>query len=128
MPGIDARRSVDRATAASAERVFQALQLAPARSIAAALQRMARVAQECLTNAFMPWRRARDRAPHPSGLEAIRNVRGRRRMHGEAALVKAAFNAGVSGFVTKSSEPELAYKEWVQNIRMPPSLFASVGA
>ena len=26
-------------------------------------------------------------------------------MHSEAALVKAAFNAGASGYVTKSSEP-----------------------
>lgn len=48
-----------------------------------------------------------------SGLEAIRNIRSRDdrarilvfSMHGEAALVKAAFNAGASGFVTKSSEP-----------------------
>src|SRR6201996_3201116 len=48
-----------------------------------------------------------------SGLEAIRNIRARNRharilvfsMHGEAALVKAAFNAGASGYVTKSSEP-----------------------
>jgi two-component system, NarL family, invasion response regulator UvrY len=48
-----------------------------------------------------------------SGLEAIRNIRSRESrarilvfsMHGEAALVKAAFNAGASGYVTKSSEP-----------------------
>jgi two-component system invasion response regulator UvrY len=48
-----------------------------------------------------------------SGLEAIRNIRARDRharvlvfsMHSEAALVKAAFNAGASGYVTKSSEP-----------------------
>jgi two-component system, NarL family, invasion response regulator UvrY len=48
-----------------------------------------------------------------SGLEAIRNIRsrdGRARilvfsMHSEAPLVKAAFNAGASGYVTKSSEP-----------------------
>ncbi|MGJ5177164.1 response regulator [Bradyrhizobium oligotrophicum] len=48
-----------------------------------------------------------------SGLEAIRNIRARDNracilvfsMHGEAALVKAAFAAGASGFVTKSSEP-----------------------
>jgi two-component system, NarL family, invasion response regulator UvrY len=48
-----------------------------------------------------------------SGFEAIRNIRsrdGRARilvfsMHSEAALVKTAFNAGASGFVTKSSEP-----------------------
>ncbi|MDB5607530.1 MAG: DNA-binding response regulator [Bradyrhizobium sp.] len=48
-----------------------------------------------------------------SGLEAIRNIRarnGRARilvfsMHSEAALVKAAFNAGASGYVTKSTEP-----------------------
>jgi two-component system, NarL family, invasion response regulator UvrY len=48
-----------------------------------------------------------------SGLEAIRNIRARNRharilvfsMHSEAALVKAAFNAGASGYVTKSSEP-----------------------
>jgi two-component system, NarL family, invasion response regulator UvrY len=48
-----------------------------------------------------------------SGLEAIRNIRSRDdrarilvfSMHSEAALVKAAFNAGASGFVTKSSEP-----------------------
>ncbi|MGC2775053.1 MAG: response regulator transcription factor [Bradyrhizobium sp.] len=48
-----------------------------------------------------------------SGLEAIRNIRARDgracilvfSMHGEAPLVKAAFAAGASGFVTKSSEP-----------------------
>ena len=48
-----------------------------------------------------------------SGLEAIRNIRARNArarilvfsMHSEAALVKAAFNAGASGYVTKSSEP-----------------------
>ena len=48
-----------------------------------------------------------------SGLEAIRNIRARDRharilvfsMHGEAALVKTAFNAGASGYVTKSSDP-----------------------
>ncbi|MGJ4942927.1 response regulator [Bradyrhizobium sp. HKCCYLS1011] len=48
-----------------------------------------------------------------SGIEAIRNIRARDgqarilvfSMHGEAALVKAAFNAGASGYVTKSSEP-----------------------
>ena len=48
-----------------------------------------------------------------SGLEAIRNIRDRDNracilvfsMHGEAPLVKAAFAAGASGFVTKSSEP-----------------------
>jgi two-component system invasion response regulator UvrY len=48
-----------------------------------------------------------------SGLEAIRNIRARDdrarilvfSMHSEAALVKTAFNAGASGFVTKSSEP-----------------------
>jgi len=48
-----------------------------------------------------------------SGLEAIRNIRardGRARilvfsMHSEAPLVKTAFTAGASGYVTKSSEP-----------------------
>jgi DNA-binding NarL/FixJ family response regulator len=48
-----------------------------------------------------------------SGLEAIRNIRSRNQrarilvfsMHSEAALVKAAFSAGASGYVTKSSEP-----------------------
>ena len=48
-----------------------------------------------------------------SGLEAVRNIRARDdrarilvfSMHGEAALVKTAFNSGASGFVTKSSEP-----------------------
>src|SRR5690348_13124166 len=51
--------------------------------------------------------------PGASGLEAIRNIRARDAdarilvfsMHGEAVQVKAAFNAGASGFVTKSSEP-----------------------
>jgi two-component system, NarL family, invasion response regulator UvrY len=51
--------------------------------------------------------------PGASGLEAIRNIRardGRARilvfsMHSEAPLVKAAFNAGAGGYVTKSSEP-----------------------
>jgi two-component system invasion response regulator UvrY len=51
--------------------------------------------------------------PGASGLEAIRNIRARDAaarilvfsMHGEAAQVKAAFNAGASGYVTKSGEP-----------------------
>ena len=51
--------------------------------------------------------------PGASGLEAIRNIRARNprarvlvfTMHNEAVLVKAAFNAGASGFVTKSSAP-----------------------
>lgn len=51
--------------------------------------------------------------PGASGLEAIRNIRMRNprarilvfSMHTEAALVKAAFGAGASGYVTKSSEP-----------------------
>jgi two-component system invasion response regulator UvrY len=51
--------------------------------------------------------------PGASGLEAIRNIRSRSpgarilvfSMHSEAALVKAAFNAGASGYVTKSSDP-----------------------
>ena len=51
--------------------------------------------------------------PGASGLEAIRNIRARERhahilvfsMHSEASLVKAAFNAGAGGYVTKSSEP-----------------------
>ncbi len=59
--------------------------------------------------------------PGASGLEAIRNIRSRSphahilvfSMHSEAAQVKAAFNAGASGFVTKSSEPAVL----VQTIR-----------
>lgn len=51
--------------------------------------------------------------PGASGLEAIRNIRlrdSRARilvfsMHTETALVKAAFDAGASGYVTKSNEP-----------------------
>jgi two-component system, NarL family, invasion response regulator UvrY len=51
--------------------------------------------------------------PGASGLEAIRNIRQRDggarilvfSMHGEAMQVKAAFNAGASGYVTKSSAP-----------------------
>jgi two-component system, NarL family, invasion response regulator UvrY len=51
--------------------------------------------------------------PGASGLEAIRNIRlrdSRARilvfsMHTEAVLVKAAFDAGASGYVTKSNEP-----------------------
>ena len=51
--------------------------------------------------------------PGASGLEAIRNIRLRDRsarvlvfsMHTEAVLVKAAFEAGASGYVTKSNEP-----------------------
>lgn len=51
--------------------------------------------------------------PGASGLEAIRNIRlrdSRARilvfsMHAEAVLVKAAFSAGASGYVTKSNEP-----------------------
>jgi two-component system, NarL family, invasion response regulator UvrY len=51
--------------------------------------------------------------PGASGLEAIRNIRSRSAgarilvfsMHSEAALVKAAFSAGASGYVTKGSEP-----------------------
>lgn len=53
--------------------------------------------------------------PGASGLEAIRNIRARSprarilafTMHHEAVLVKAAFGAGASGFVTKSSEPSV---------------------
>jgi DNA-binding NarL/FixJ family response regulator len=56
--------------------------------------------------------------PGASGLEAIRNIRMRHSgsrilvfsMHSEAALVKAAFNAGASGYVTKSSEPAALIK------------------
>ena len=59
--------------------------------------------------------------PGASGLEAIRNIRARSpdarilvfSMHSEAALVKAAFNAGASGYVTKSSEPAVL----VQTVR-----------
>ena len=59
--------------------------------------------------------------PGASGLEAIRNIRARDSdarilvfsMHSEAALVKAAFGAGASGFVTKGSEPA----ELIQAIR-----------
>jgi two-component system, NarL family, invasion response regulator UvrY len=51
--------------------------------------------------------------PGASGLEAIRNIRQRSpaarilvfSMHSEATLVKAAFGAGASGYVTKSNEP-----------------------
>ncbi len=53
--------------------------------------------------------------PGASGLEAIRNIRLRSprarvlvfSMHTEAVLVKAAFGAGASGYVTKSSEPQV---------------------
>jgi DNA-binding NarL/FixJ family response regulator len=53
--------------------------------------------------------------PGASGLEAIRNIRShtpRARilvfsMHTQAAQVKAAFNVGATGYVTKSSEPAL---------------------
>ena len=56
--------------------------------------------------------------PGASGLEAIRNIRMRHSasrilvfsMHSEAALVKAAFSAGASGYVTKSSEPAALVK------------------
>jgi two-component system, NarL family, invasion response regulator UvrY len=59
--------------------------------------------------------------PGASGLEAIRNIRSRSSharilifsMHGEVAQVKAAFSAGASGYVTKSSEPAVL----VQTIR-----------
>src|SRR6266700_199172 len=48
-----------------------------------------------------------------SGLEAIRNIRSRDSrarilvfsMHTETVLVKAAFDAGATGYVTKSNEP-----------------------
>ena len=51
--------------------------------------------------------------PGASGLEAIRNIRARDprarilvvSLHNEAVLVKSAFSAGASGYVTKSSEP-----------------------
>jgi DNA-binding NarL/FixJ family response regulator len=51
--------------------------------------------------------------PGASGLEAIRNIRSRNSrarilvfsMHAEALLVKAAFDAGAGGYVTKSNEP-----------------------
>lgn len=53
--------------------------------------------------------------PGASGLEAIRNIKsrdGRARilvfsMHAEAMLVKAAFDAGAGGYVTKSNEPSV---------------------
>ncbi len=56
--------------------------------------------------------------PGSSGLEAIRNIRLRNprarilvfSMHCEAVLVKAAFGAGASGYVTKSSEPAALVK------------------
>ena len=56
--------------------------------------------------------------PGASGLEAIRNIRARDprakilcfTMHNEAVLVKSAFNAGASGYVTKSSEPSEVVK------------------
>jgi DNA-binding NarL/FixJ family response regulator len=56
--------------------------------------------------------------PGASGLEAIRHIRARNprarilvfTMHNEAALVKSAFNAGASGYVTKSSEPAAVVK------------------
>lgn len=56
--------------------------------------------------------------PGASGLEAIRNIRlwnSATRilvfsMHSEAALVKAAFSAGASGYVTKGSEPAALIK------------------
>ena len=56
--------------------------------------------------------------PGASGLEAIRNIRLRNSgsrilvfsMHSEAALVKAAFSAGASGYVTKGSEPAALIK------------------
>lgn len=51
--------------------------------------------------------------PGASGLEAVRNIRSRSAstrilvfsMHSEAAQVKAAFNAGANGYVTKGSAP-----------------------
>jgi two-component system invasion response regulator UvrY len=51
--------------------------------------------------------------PGASGLEAMRNIRLRNSrarilvfsMHTEAVLVRAAFDAGASGYVTKSNEP-----------------------
>jgi two-component system, NarL family, invasion response regulator UvrY len=56
--------------------------------------------------------------PGASGLEAIRKIRLRGprarilvfSMHSEAALVKATFDAGASGYVTKSSEPAVLIK------------------
>jgi two-component system invasion response regulator UvrY len=53
--------------------------------------------------------------PGASGLEAIRHIRARDgharilvfSMHSEASLVKAAFNAGAGGYVTKSTEPAI---------------------
>jgi two-component system, NarL family, invasion response regulator UvrY len=56
--------------------------------------------------------------PGASGLEAIRDICARNprarilvfTMHNEAALVKSAFNAGASGYVTKSSEPGAVVK------------------
>src|SRR5690349_23588405 len=51
--------------------------------------------------------------PGASGLEAVRNIRARSSgtrilvfsMHSEATQVKAAFNAGANGYVTKGSAP-----------------------
>jgi two-component system invasion response regulator UvrY len=53
--------------------------------------------------------------PGASGLEAIRNIKSRDvrarilvfSMHAEALLVRAAFDAGAGGYVTKSNEPSV---------------------
>jgi two-component system, NarL family, invasion response regulator UvrY len=53
--------------------------------------------------------------PGASGLEAIRNIKSRDSrarilvfsMHTEALLVKAAFDAGAGGYVTKGNEPSV---------------------
>jgi two-component system invasion response regulator UvrY len=72
--------------------------------------------------------------PGASGLEAIRNIRLRDprarilvfSMHTETVLVKAAFDAGASGYVTKSNEPaERAMSDDIAHILAAESLMPS---
>jgi two-component system invasion response regulator UvrY len=68
--------------------------------------------------------------PGASGLEAVRNIRSRSSaarilvfsMHSEAAQVKAAFNAGANGYVTKGSAPSELIRAIRSVVRGEPAI------
>jgi DNA-binding NarL/FixJ family response regulator len=68
--------------------------------------------------------------PGASGLEAVRNIRSRGSgtrilvfsMHSDAAQVKAAFNAGANGYVTKGSDPSELIRAIRSVVRGEPAI------
>ena len=68
--------------------------------------------------------------PGASGLEAVRNIRARSSgtrilvfsMHSEATQVKAAFNAGANGYVTKGSDPSELIRAIRSVVRGEPAI------